>query len=39
MLQSCASSADKFFLLTTASQMVATFQQIGTNFPNLRIAQ
>jgi len=26
-------------LLTSASQMVATFQQIGTNLSNLRIAQ
>jgi len=39
LLKNCASSSDKFFLLTTATQMVATFQQIGTNLSNLRIAQ
>jgi Flp pilus assembly protein TadG len=38
LLQNCASSSDKFFLLTSANQMVATFQQIGTNLSNLRIA-
>lgn len=39
LLQQCASGTDKFFLLTSASQMVSTFQQIGTNLSNLRIAQ
>ena len=39
LLQQCASSSDKFFHLTTASAMVATFQQIGSNLSNLRIAQ
>jgi Flp pilus assembly protein TadG len=39
VLKNCASTADKFFLLTNANQMVATFQQIGTNLSNLRIAQ
>jgi Flp pilus assembly protein TadG len=39
LLKTCASDLSKFFLLTTASQMVATFQQIGTNLSNLRIAQ
>ena len=39
LLQNCASGSDKFFLLTSASQMVSTFQQIGTNLSNLRIAQ
>jgi Flp pilus assembly protein TadG len=39
LLQQCASSSDKFFLLTSASQMVATFQQIGVQLSNLRIAQ
>jgi Flp pilus assembly protein TadG len=39
LLQQCASDSSKFFLLTSASQMVATFQQIGTNLSNLRIAQ
>ena len=39
LLQQCASDSTKFFLLTSANQMVATFQQIGTNLSNLRIAQ
>jgi Flp pilus assembly protein TadG len=39
LLKTCASTPDKFFLLTSASQMVATFQQIGTFLSNLRIAQ
>jgi Flp pilus assembly protein TadG len=39
LLKNCASGTDKFFLLTSASQMVSTFQQIGTNLSNLRIAQ
>ena len=45
LLKNCAGSsgkypdADKFFLLTSASQIVATFQQIGTKLSNLRIAQ
>ena len=39
LLQNCASSSDKFFLLTSASQMVSTFSQIGTALSNLRIAQ
>jgi hypothetical protein len=39
LLKNCASSADKFFLLTSSDQMVATFQQIGTALSNLRVAQ
>jgi hypothetical protein len=39
LLQTCASDASKFFLLTSANQMVATFSQIGTALSNLRIAQ
>ena len=39
LLQNCASSPDKFFLLTSATQMVSTFQKIGTALSNLRIAQ
>ncbi len=39
LLQQCASDSSKFFLLTSATQMVATFQQIGTALSNLRIAQ
>jgi Flp pilus assembly protein TadG len=39
LLQTCASDAKKFFLLTSASQIVTTFNQIGTNLSNLRIAK
>jgi len=38
LLQNCASSSDKFFLLTTANQIVTTFNQIGTQLSQLRIA-
>jgi Flp pilus assembly protein TadG len=38
LLQNCASSSDKFFLLTKADQMVTTFQQIGTELSDLRIS-
>ncbi len=39
MLQQCASDSSKFFLLTSATQIVSTFNQIGTALSNLRIAQ
>jgi hypothetical protein len=39
VLQYCASSSDKFFLLTSANQMVTTFQTIGTALSNLRISK
>jgi Flp pilus assembly protein TadG len=39
LLQNCASSADKFFLLTNANDMVATFEAIGTNITKLRVAK
>ena len=39
LLQNCASSSDKFFLLTTANQIVTTFQAIGTNLSKLRVAK
>jgi len=39
LLQNCASSSDKFFLLTSASQIVTAFQQIGTNLTQLRVAK
>jgi Flp pilus assembly protein TadG len=39
LLKTCATDASKFFLLTSANQMVAAFQQIGTALSNLRIAQ
>jgi hypothetical protein len=39
LLQNCASSSDKFFLLTSANQITATFQAIGTNLTKLRVAK
>jgi hypothetical protein len=39
LLRNCASSTDKFFLLTSASQIVTTFNQIGTNLTKLHIAK
>jgi Flp pilus assembly protein TadG len=39
LLQHCASSSDKFFLLTSADQIITTFQKIGTNLSQLRIAK
>ena len=38
LLQNCASDSSKFFLLTSAQQIVTTFNQIGTALSNLRIA-
>lgn len=38
VLQNCASSADKFFMLTSASQIVTTFNTIGTALSKLRLA-
>ena len=39
LLQNCASGADKFFLLTSADQILTTFQTIGTNLTKLRVAK
>jgi Flp pilus assembly protein TadG len=39
LLQNCASGSDKFFMLTSANQIVTTFQQIGTNLTQLRLAK
>jgi Flp pilus assembly protein TadG len=38
LLQNCASDPGKFFLLTSASQIVTTFSQIGTALSNLRLS-
>ena len=37
LLQNCASSSDKFFLLTSASGSTTVFNQIGTNLTKLRL--
>jgi hypothetical protein len=39
LLRNCASSTDKFYLLTSANQIITTFNTIGTNLTQLRIAQ
>jgi hypothetical protein len=39
LLKDCASSTDKFFLLTSANAMITTFNQIGTALSNLRVAK
>lgn len=39
LLQNCASDPKKFFHLTSADQITATFQEIGTNLTKLRVAQ
>jgi hypothetical protein len=39
LLQGCANSSDKFFLLTSASQIMTVFTQIGTNLSQLRVAK
>jgi Flp pilus assembly protein TadG len=38
LLQDCASDPGKFFLLTSAIQIVTTFGQIGTALQNLRLS-
>jgi Flp pilus assembly protein TadG len=39
LLQDCASDLGKFFLLTSADEIVTTFGQIGTALSNLRLAR
>ena len=39
LLRDCASSPDKFFLLTSSTAIVTTFNQIGTALSNLRVAK
>jgi len=39
LLQNCASSSDKFFLLTSANEIVTTFASIGTNLTKLYVAK
>ena len=39
LLQNCASTPDKFYLLTSANQIVTAFDQIGTNLSKLRVAK
>ena len=39
LLRSCASTLDKFFLLMSSTEIVTTFNQIGTALSNLRVAK
>lgn len=39
LLQQCASDSSKFFLLTSSTQIVSTFNQIGTALSQLRISR
>lgn len=39
LLQKCASGSDKFFLLTSANEIVTTFNTIGTNLSKLYVAK
>lgn len=39
LLKSCASDATKYFYLTSAAQIITTFDTIGTNLTKLRIAK
>jgi len=39
ILQSCASSSSNFFMLTTASQVISTFNSIGASLSKLRVSK
>jgi Flp pilus assembly protein TadG len=39
ILQECASSPSKYYKLTSADQMITTFNQIGTELAQLRVAK
>lgn len=39
LLQQCASTSDKFFLLMSSSEIVTTFNTIGTNLSRLYVAK
>jgi hypothetical protein len=39
VLQNCATDPSKFFMLTSASQIVTTFNSIGTSLSQLRVAR
>ena len=39
LMQNCASSSDKFWMLTQANQIATVFNQIGTNLTKLRVAK
>ena len=39
LLKSCATDANKFFLLTNANQIVTTFDTIGTSLAQLHLSK
>ena len=39
MLQNCATDPSQFFLLTSADQIITTFNSIGTALSDLRISK
>jgi Flp pilus assembly protein TadG len=39
LMQNCASSSDKFFLVTSSSGLTTVFNTIGTNLTKLRVAR
>ncbi len=39
LLQNCASDASKFFLLTSANEIITTFNTIGTSLQKLHLAK
>ena len=39
LLRDCASDSTKYFYLTSSSQLVTAFSEIGTNLTNLRLAK
>jgi Flp pilus assembly protein TadG len=39
LMQSCASSSDKFWMLTSSTQIMSVFNTIGTNLTKLRVAR
>jgi Flp pilus assembly protein TadG len=39
VLQNCASSPDKFYIVTSSSQIVTAFNSIGTSLSQLRVAR
>jgi hypothetical protein len=39
VLKNCASSPDKFYMLTSSTQILTTFNTIGTALSKLRLAK
>jgi Flp pilus assembly protein TadG len=39
LLKNCATDSDKFWMITSANQLVTVFNQIGTNLSQLRLAK